>query len=84
MTEAEVQNYVNCNMYEYINEAIISWKNWQFYWTLIEASQSILDKDELCYREDKKWYIGMGTKGNFEEAFKICSSFGGRLPMPGL
>ena len=68
----------------YISEAIITWKNWQSYWTLIEATQNIQDKDELCSREDTKWYIGMGTKGNYEEAFEICSSFGGKLPMPSL
>ena len=49
----------------------------------MDTSQNMQDKDELCYREDTKWYIGMGTKGNFEEAFEICNSFGGRLPMPG-
>ena len=71
-------------MSEYISEAIITWKNWQSYWTLIEATQNIQDKGELCSREDTKWYIGMGTKGNYEEAFEICSSFGGKLPMPSL
>ena len=80
----QVHKYENCQELESENDQIITWKNWQFYWTLIEAKEINLEQEQYwqCWNESTKWYIGFGTKGNYEDAFALCTSFGGSLPLP--
>ena len=84
LTISEIHKYENCQELESQNDQIITWKNWQFYWTLIEAKEIILEQEQYwqCWNESTKWYIGFGTKGNYEEAFALCTSLGGSLPLP--
>ena len=85
LTISEIQKYQNCHELESDNDPpIVTWKNWQFYWTLTEATEVILEQEQYwqCWNETTKWYIGFGTKGNYEEAFALCTSFGGSLPLP--
>ena len=85
LTISEIHEYENCHELESDNDPpIVNWKNWQFYWTLTEAKETILQTEQYsqCWNETTKWYIGFGTRGNYEEAFALCTSFGGRLPLP--
>ena len=83
MLNEEVNKYVNCKIDDAIaNDAIISWINWEDYWTIVESNVTKEEEKTLCYRENTKWYVGMNSKRNFKDAFEICNSFGGTLPMP--
>ena len=84
LTISEIHKFENCQELESENDQIITWKNWQLYWTLIEAKEIILKQEQYwqCWNESTKWYIGFGTHGNYEDAFALCTSFGGSLPLP--
>ena len=79
----EKNNYVNCKIDEtFVNDAIISWTNWENYWTIVETNVTKQAEKSLCNREKAKYYVGMNSRRNFKDAFEICNSFGGTLPMP--
>ena len=81
----EIEMYGKCQLKNTFNDAIISWDNWNDYWSLTEIGakfSTLVERKTLCFRENHRTYIGLSKKSNFENAFKICRSFGGRLPVP--
>ena len=79
----EIEHYVNCKIDEqFVNDAIISWSNWENYWTILETNVTKQAEKSLCNREKAKYYVGMNSERNFKDAFEICNSFGATLPMP--
>ena len=60
----------------------ISWDIWETFWSLTKTNITEENQEILCHRENHEIYIGLARKRNYQEAFRICRSFGGHLPTP--
>ena len=55
---------------------------WETFWSLTKTNITEENQEILCHRENHEIYIGLARKRNYQEAFRICRSFGGHLPTP--
>ena len=83
MEEADIRKFGNCESTSSIsNVALISWDIWETFWSLTKTNITEENQEILCHRENHEIYIGLARKRNYQEAFRICRSFGGHLPTP--